>query len=165
MRDPNFERAVVLLCQYSLEGALGLVINRDGGPSLEVVLEGLSLEAGPDARGQTWWGGPVDRNTGFVIWRGRVSDDEGWSLGEIAVSPSMERLHQLVASGTPFHLCLGYAGWAPRQLDEEIAQGSWLYADIDPSLVFDTPLPDRYDSALALLGLKADSVWMLPVNE
>lgn len=166
MRDPNFERTVVLLCQHNDEGALGLVINRAGVVAIEEVLEGMELGPGGRAGVPTWWGGPVGRETGFVIWRGDVPRDEGWTLaGEIAVSPSVDRLTSLIQSGQPFFLCLGYAGWSPEQLEREIERGSWLYSDPDPSVVFEIPLDARYDTALALLGLKSDTVWMQPVDE
>lgn len=166
MRDPNFQRTVVLLCQHNEEGALGVVINRAGSVAVEEVLEGMSLARGRFSATPTWWGGPVGRDTGFVIWRGAVSGEEGWTLaGEIAVSPSVDRLTALVEQGEAFHLCLGYAGWSATQLDQEIARGSWLYSDPDPSVVFDVPLDARYDLALALLGLKADAVWMQPIDE
>lgn len=166
MRDPYFERTVVLLCQHTDEGALGLVINKDGPVPVGAVLKSLSLEPGADADAPTWWGGPVGRSTGFVVWRGQVAPDEGWTLaGEIAVSPSVERLGRLVEERARFNLCLGYAGWSPEQLEDEIARGSWLYADPDAAVVFDTPPPLRYDRALGLLGLKPDRVWMQPINE
>lgn len=156
----------MLLCQHNEEGALGLVINRAGLVAVEEVLEGLELGRGRHAGTPTWWGGPVGRDTGFVIWRGEVSPEEGWTVaGEIAISPSVDRLSALVRGGERFHLCLGYAGWSPEQLDQEIARGSWLYSDPDPSVVFDVPIDARYDLALALLGLKSDSVWMQPVDE
>lgn len=166
MRDPNFERTVVLLCQHTDEGALGLVINREGAVPVADVLEGMKLGNRVSDDELTWWGGPVGRGTGFVIWRGQVPKDEGWTLGgEIAVSPSVDRLTRLLDGGSPFHLCLGYAGWSPEQLDLEIARGAWLYTDPDPALIFEVPQALRYDRALALLGLKAETVWMLPIDE
>lgn len=166
MRDPYFERTVVLLCQHNDDGALGLVINKDGPVPVGAVLRSMELELAEDHDAPTWWGGPVGRSTGFVVWRGQVPSDEGWTLaGEIAVSPSVDRLTRLVEQRTPFHLCLGYAGWSPEQLEDEIARGSWLYADPDAGLIFDTPPPLRYDRALGLLGLRPERVWMQPINE
>ena len=133
MRDPYFERAVVLLCQHNDDGALGLVINKDGPVPIGAVLRSMSMSRGSENDAPTWWGGPVGPSTGFVIWRGQVHSDEGWTLaGEIAVSPSVDRLTRLVDEGTPFHLCLGYSGWSPEQLEDEIAHGSWLYASAAP---------------------------------
>jgi putative transcriptional regulator len=167
MKDHWFEQAVVLLCQFSSEGALGLVVNKDGPVSIGDVVERLDLQV-PTSRGlgQTWWGGPVETGAGFVVWRGRVEGDEGWNVGDdVAVSPSAECLGRLLTGGSAFHLCLGYAGWAPGQLDHEIQTGSWLFADLDSSILFDTPLPQRWDRALGLLGLSRDTVWMKPVDE
>ncbi len=171
MRDPNFERTVVAVCQHDANGALGLVINRDGPVPLSAVVARMSLEdtgliQAPHLSGPTWWGGPVGSSTGFVLWRGVAGSSEGWNVGDdIAVSPSAARLGKLVASGEPFRLCLGYAGWGPGQLGFEISLGTWLYADIDADILFDTPVEERYERALALLGLRPELVWMRPINE
>jgi len=166
MHDRFFEKAVVLLCQHDENGALGLIINRDGNVSLDEVLARLELSPATRGEAPTWWGGPVGTATGFVIWRGIVDPDEGWNLGhEVAVSPSAHWLGELIKGKRPFNLCLGYAGWGPGQLDGEIESGSWLFADIDPTIVFDTPLPERWTQALLLLGLTPQTVWMTPVDE
>ena len=73
MKDRWFEQAVVLLCQFNSEGALGLVVNKDGPVSIGDVVERLELGiAATRALGRTWWGGPVETGAGFVVWRGRV---------------------------------------------------------------------------------------------
>lgn len=166
LHDPWFDRTVVLLCQHDEEGALGLVINRDGPVTVGEVLERLEVESGDVADQPTLWGGPVGAGSGFVLWRGQARDDEGWTVpGDVAVSPSAERLASLAREGQRFQLALGYSGWGPGQLDAEIERGSWLVADCDPDLVFDTPLDQRYERALAQLGLTASSVWMDPIRE
>ena len=166
MKDPHFERAVVLLCQHDDDGAIGLVINRETPIPMGDVMRGMKLPVPPHADAPIWWGGPVSHRTGFVLWRGQADDDEGWTLGgDVAVSPSADRLLRLLDMGVHFQLCLGYAGWAAAQLDAEIERGSWLFADIDSDIVFDTPLPERYTRALGLLGLTPQTVWMQPVNE
>jgi putative transcriptional regulator len=165
MRDPNFSRSVVLICQHDEEGAIGLIINRPGPVSMEDVISRLDLPGPSAARGHTWWGGPVGQETGFVIWRGNANPDEGWNLGDqVAVSPSAEQLGALVAEGQLFHLCLGYAGWGPGQLDYEVSGGSWVFADIEPIIIFETPLEDRYDAALASIGLTAATLSMQPID-
>jgi putative transcriptional regulator len=165
MRDPNFERTVVLLCQHDGEGAIGLVINRDGPIPVGAVLQRLNMLSGRGGDTPTWWGGPVGPGTGFVLWRGHEDVEEGWSLGGVMVSPSAERLRQLVEARDRFHLCLGYAGWGPGQLDTEISSGSWIYTEVDPALVFEVPQPERYREALASLGLTPETVWMTPIDE
>ncbi len=165
MRDPNFEHAVVLICEHNDSGAFGLIINRDGPVSIGAVLERMDLGEPLDGDAPTWWGGPVGPGTGFVIWRGPSDADEGWLIGDgVSVSPSADRLRRLVQEKAVFHLCLGYAGWGAGQLDEEIETGSWLYCDMDPDVLFEVPLADRYDRALALLGLTAGMVLMRPAE-
>ena len=165
MQDPNFARAVVLVCQHDEEGAIGLIINRPGPVSMEEVIARLELTGPAAERGPTWWGGPVGQETGFVIWRGESNPDEGWTVGEdVAVSPSADQLGILVAQGERFHLCLGYAGWGPGQLDQEIRTGSWIYTDVDASIVFEMPIEARYSAALAQLGLSAATLNMQAIE-
>jgi putative transcriptional regulator len=170
MRDPWFERALVLLCQHNDEGAIGLIINKKGGVDLQEVIERLSEDHGEfgtlqNTSQRTWWGGPVGEGAGFVIFNGTVEDGEGWNIGAVAVSPSLERLAELIREGTGFELCLGYAGWGPGQLADEIKTGSWLAVDIDPDIVFDTPPEQRYEKALAQIGLTPETIWMTPIDE
>lgn len=166
MRDPHFEKTVVLICQYDEEGALGVVINREGPVSIGAVTREVNVAPPPDADAMAWWGGPVGAGTCFVLWQGQASGAEGWNITEgIAVSQSLERLEQLVQLGTPFHITIGYSGWSAAQLDAEIECGSWLYVEADPKIIFETPVEERYDRALLLLGLTASMVWMQPIDE
>ncbi|MFT5682943.1 MAG: putative transcriptional regulator [Myxococcota bacterium] len=166
MRDPYFEKTVVLICQYDEDGALGIVINREGPVSIGAVTREVNVATPRDDDAMTWWGGPVGTGTCFVLWRGSASEAEGWNLpGDIAVSQSLERLERLVQLGSDFHVTIGYAGWSAEQLDAEIERGSWLYTEADPAIIFDTPLEQRYDRALLLLGLTSSMVWMQPINE
>lgn len=165
LRDPNFAKTVVLMCQHDEDGALGIIINRGGQVSIGAVTEQLALAQPSSADDATWWGGPVGQGTGFVIWKGSAPDDEGWNPGGgVAVSASVEQLEQLVDADAEFHLALGYAGWGPGQLDTEIEEGSWLYVDVDPAIVFEAPMNERWPRALAMLGLRPDLVWMPPAE-
>lgn len=163
LRDPNFQRTVVLLVQHDAKGALGLVVNRESTVRLGDVVEALDALAPIRANQALLWGGPVERNVGFVIFRG-VSP-EGWQVGEIGISASSTRLAELATGSQPFHLCLGYAGWGPGQLDREVEDGSWVSVDSGADLLFDVPVRDRYDLAMARNGLNADLLWMHPVHE
>lgn len=164
LRDPNFQRTVVLLVHHDEQGALGLIVNRSSAVRLGDVVEHLDEVAPGRANRPVLAGGPVDRAVGFVVFRGRAP--EGWTVGDaIAVSASSERLSALVASGAEFLLCLGYAGWGPGQLDREYEEGSWVHLDASADLVFEVGLDERYDRALARLGLSADTLWMNPVSE
>lgn len=166
MEDPFFAKAVVLLCQTDESGAMGVVINRETGMTVAEVLRQMDLPESERSESLVLWGGPVGESAGFVVFRGLLANGEGWQLSqEVAVSPSRELLQAALAGDAPFHLCLGYAGWAAAQLEQEIASGSWLFAELDPSIIFDVPVSMRYDRALALLGLGEHELWMHPVDE
>jgi putative transcriptional regulator len=168
MRDPFFERTLVLLWHHDDEGAAGVVVNREAPETIPEILvpgpEGVDLD--PFSSTHVAWGGPVQGQAGTVIFRGAVADDLGWNLEcGLAVSHSMDILVRLLENREHFLLCLGYAGWGAGQLDDEIVKGGWLWTDADPALVLDVPSDERYDRALATLGLTATSVWMQPIDE
>jgi putative transcriptional regulator len=170
MHDPWFERALILVCQHNDEGAIGIIINKQGDVAVQEVIERLAEDHDEFSDLQydtqlTWWGGPVGQGAGFVLFRGCVEDGEGWNVEGVAVSPSLDRLSALIREGKQFELCLGYAGWGPGQLSDEIKSGSWLAVDIDPEIVFDTPAEERYEKALAQIGLTPETVWMTPIDE
>lgn len=166
MRDPNFTGTVVLVCHHDEGGALGVVVNRVTNIRVRDLLVQLDMTTDQPDEQLVLWGGPVDQSTGFVVFRGGVEDESGWNLPDhVAVSPSRQLLMSLVDGDTPYQLCLGYAGWGPGQLDEEIQTGSWLYTEIDARLLFDADMGDRYDKALATLGLRPEQIWMLPIDE
>lgn len=145
--DPNFDHTVVLLARHDEKGALGWIVNGKAlgrvGELLRasnLVSDGSALPAdGPFAR-EARRGGPVQTHTGWLLYRreraalaGEI--DVGSDLG---VTGDLDALAAVVKSGErDFRLLLGYAGWSPSQLEEEIAQGAWLPADVDADLVFD----------------------------
>jgi putative transcriptional regulator len=167
MRDGNFAGTVVLLWHYDSEGAMGAVINQATRISVSDVCEQLGLDSSSDAETRAvLMGGPVEQNTGFVVYQGTAPDAAGWNpSSSVAVTTSIERLEELIQRDAPYLLLLGYAGWAPGQLDQEIETGSWLYTEITDDLVFDQPLEERYEHALASLGLRSHMVWMQPIDE
>lgn len=166
MRDRHFERTVVLVWHYDADGAIGVVVNRPVEHRLEDVLE---IEGDLDLVSSdvpVVWGGPVESRSGTVVTRGPLGPNEGIQLPSgIAVTHSQDALVRLLVDRAPLMLCLGYAGWSPGQLDREIELGGWLCTDCDPAIVFDTPPEERYDKALATLGLTPTTVWMLPISE
>ncbi|MCB9663385.1 MAG: YqgE/AlgH family protein [Alphaproteobacteria bacterium] len=166
LKDPHFARAVVLLWHHDEEGAIGVVVNRPLDRTLPDVLElpgDIDLSWYADTH--VTWGGPVEMGSGTVVTPQAVPDDEGWNVDGIGVSRSMDVLVSLLEAREPLLLCLGYAGWGPGQLDDELQAGGWLWTDLDPKLVFETPHDQKYDRALATLGLTAAMVWMSPVSE
>lgn len=165
MRDPHFERAVILVWHHDEDGAIGVIINR---MTEHLIPEVVAVEADLHAYEETLvgWGGPVETGTGTVITVGHVDEDDGWNLSDgLAVTRSQETLTALIVAHAPLLLLLGYAGWAAGQLDKEIAEGAWLWTELSKRIVFDAPAEERYDLALASLGLKSHDVWMKPVSE
>jgi len=160
MNCPFFHDAVVLLVEHGEEGALGFVVNRPTQTPVTSLIEGLEDEdLAEHLTGEVWVGGPVAPETGWVIFdptSGDTTEVECVTLCErVAVSASRSFLERLTEGEGPerFALLLGYAGWGPDQLDDEIRDGSWIFVDLDPALVFDVPPEHRWRTALATLGI------------
>ncbi len=169
MRDPYFEHTVVLVWHHDADGAVGVVVNRVIDETLAHIFDDPPADIDSTSLEDTHiaWGGPVEGGVGTVVVRGHVPDSSGHNLsGDLGVTHSMEVLMELMRSReSPFLLCLGYAGWGPGQLEAELTAGGWLWTDCDASLVFDVAPEDRYDRALASLGLTRTTVWMQPIDE
>ena len=166
MKDPYFEETLIVLCQYSEEGALGVIINRMSNLSLNDILRQIELP-NVEKEKSVLWGGPVKNGVCFVVFEGSITPTDGWSIqSQIAISPSLELLKQRITNNQPFDLIIGYSGWGPGQLENEITKGSWLYADdINLSILLSSPIEQRYDKALQQLGLSKTTVWMTPIDE
>ena len=156
MQDPRFDHTVVCLCAHSSEGAMGLIVNRPlAGMEFDELLRQLSIEpVPPQRRIRMVSGGPVEGGRGFVLH----SDD--WSTeGSLPVMPgltltaSLDILKAVAGGGGPKAcvLALGYAGWAPGQLEDEIQRNAWLSVPADESLVFGDDTSRTWDAALAKL--------------
>lgn len=167
MQDPYFERTLVLVWHYDEDGAIGVVINRTLQHSLPDVLElDSDIDLSPYDDVPVAWGGPVESGSGTVVTLAAIKDDEGWNLPNgIGITRSQDALMRLLEEREPIILCLGYAGWGAGQLDKEIELGGWLWTDCDADIVFGVPAEERYDRALATLGLDANAVWMPPISE
>jgi len=160
LADPNFWRSVVLLGVHSdKDGAFGLVINRMLDINLREILAELGEEAVDGELPDVFAGGPVEPSHGFVLFeRGeyKVDDDDIKISDSLVVSGSTETLTRLAhgSQGNRFFLLLGYSGWHPGQLEQEIEDNSWVVAPLDTSIVFDVPVEDRWAAALRSLGIE-----------
>lgn len=155
MADPNFARTVILLCDYTSDGAFGLVVNRQmTEPAYLMVKTEPPVPVDPDLR--LWIGGPVDPQRTWVL----MNEAQGPEDEQREVAPgvllsvshdlTMRLLQEPPTSRT--RLLVGYAGWGPGQLDQEIASSSWLALDVDPSLIFNVPPDEMWETALRRLG-------------
>ena len=162
MVDGNFAGTVVYMCEHNDKGALGLVINRPIDINLKHLFEkvDLSLDRSDLAERPVYLGGPVQTERGFVLHE-RL-DDEGGHYnstlkieGGLEMTTSRDVLEALSNGAGPrkVFITLGYSGWTAGQLEEEISRNGWLNVDADPQIIFDTPVEQRYDKALSLLGI------------
>lgn len=158
MADPRFSHGVIYVCAHSTEGAMGLVVNRPlVRPDFDQLLRQLEIVPVPPARRiRLCEGGPVDNGRGFVLhtsdWTGEGSMDVD---GKLALTASLDVLKVIAGGGGPRKglLALGYAGWGPGQLDDEIRQNTWLSAPADEDLLFDGGHDTKWRRALAKLKI------------
>lgn len=159
--DPRFERAVILVCAHDAAHAMGLVLNRElDRLKLGDVLDQLSLPCPASRRREAvMLGGPVQRERGFVLHTNDFRASDGSTLtppGGLWCTPTREALEALSRDdGAPrrSRLALGYAGWGPGQLEQELRQNVWLTCPADEALVFDTPPAGLWAAALGRLGV------------
>ena len=139
LRDPNFERAVVLMVEHSAQGALGLVLTQTIEHPCAAVTEGFGLEWPGGAGAQLLKGGPVEPQS---LW---MLHPDGWCFDEtmrvadgIAVSRSREALERMCNAGEAnLRMLVGYAGWGPGQLEQEISTGAWIVGPVSVQAVFE----------------------------
>ncbi|AYM97481.1 putative transcriptional regulator [Acidovorax sp. 62] len=172
LEDESFARSVVYLCEHSERGALGLIINKPSDITLKGLFDKVDLSLRRDDLTQTpvFQGGPVQTERGFVLHEpmlagSEANDESAYASsmaipGGLAMTTSKDVLEALSTGAGPRRVLvtLGYSSWGEGQLESELAENAWLTVGADLSVIFDTPVPERYDRALGLLGLQA---WML----
>ena len=153
--DPHFHRTVVLVLQHGAEGARGLVLNRPTRVTLQDVARGTSLAVSPRlSRQVVYFGGPVEPQCGYVL-HDRASLVEKHALAPgLYLSETKNALGQLLGEGAgTLRFFLGYAGWGPRQLEREVAQGTWLFTEASPARVLHSDAETLWDEVLRQMGV------------
>ena len=172
LEDEAFARSVVYLCEHSARGALGLVINKPSDINLRHLFDKVELPLGRDDLAGTpvFQGGPVQTERGFVLHEAvfAAADMPSESVyastmtipGGLEMTTSKDVLEALSTGAGPRKVLvsLGYSAWGEGQLESELAENSWLTVGADLAVIFDTPVDERYEKALSLLGLQS---WML----
>lgn len=164
LKDPNFAGSLVLMAEHHGEGALGFVVNRPGTVTVGEVLASVDakLHAQAAAAGRTedpvLVGGPVQPERLWILFRpGPTAPEEGAVTlgGGVALGGSRELLESLVRAREPgpYLLLLGYAGWAPLQVEREVAAGAWVPMPLAEDLVFQVGMARRWETAVRRLGL------------
>jgi putative transcriptional regulator len=164
MDDANFGRSLVYLCAHSDQGAMGLIINKPAPlMSFSDLLDETKIQIeNPDDHSDVLGttvrlGGPVEQYRGFVLHSAEYSGDET-SLRvdqDYTLSVTLDALRDIALGKGPRHMlvALGYSGWSPGQLENEMQRNGWLYCDPDPELVFSPDLDSKYKRALAKIGV------------
>ncbi|MFC3690750.1 YqgE/AlgH family protein [Chenggangzhangella methanolivorans] len=166
MEDDRFARTVIYVCAHSSEGAMGIVVNKpaphisfpDLLVQLDVITEGeeIRLPDGAEAI-QVLRGGPVESGRGFVLHSADfMIEDSTLPIDDgICLTATLDILKAIARGDGPQSaiLALGYAGWAPGQLETEIQANGWLNVPADRSLVFDGEPDSKYERALAKIGI------------
>jgi putative transcriptional regulator len=172
LEDETFGRSVVYLCEHNPQGALGLIINKPSELSLKRLFDKVDLPLHrPDLSGaRVFQGGPMQTERGFVLHDSRISvgprtEEPAYAStllipGGLEMTTSRDVLEALSNGFGPRRVLvsLGYSAWGEGQLESELGENTWLTVGADLDVIFETPVEQRYDRALGLLGLQA---WML----
>ena len=166
--DAAFARSVISMCEHSDRGALGLVINKPSEINLQGLFDkvDLPLRRGDLTDSPVFQGGPVQTERGFVLHECMLAGSESVYAstmtipGGLEMTTSKDVLEALSSGAGPrkVFVSLGYSAWGQGQLESEISDNSWLTVEADLAVIFDTPVEQRYDKALLLLGVQS---WML----
>jgi len=162
LRDPNFARTVVLLCEHGEAGSMGIVINRPSEVTLGDAIQGLE-----DAPSEPLFvGGPVQPNAVLILHRGAVVPDAREVADDIAIGGDETDLLALLRTprSAAVRVYSGYAGWGAGQLDGELAEGSWLIGTAQAPLVFDCDPASVWSAAVRTLGPKFAYLIDLPLD-
>jgi putative transcriptional regulator len=156
--DSYFNKTVTYICEHNAEGAMGLIINLPINVTLNELLTQIDQDkiAAPELDQQVLTGGPVSQDRGFVLH----STQSGWKsslalTADVMITTSKDILMALGTAQAPekYMVTLGYAGWGPGQLEEEIKANSWLLTPADGDIIFNTPIEQRWKKATEKLGI------------
>lgn len=163
LHDPNFYHSVTYICEHNEEGAMGIIINRPLDIRLGDVLNHMAIERKNTAAisGLIYLGGPVQPERGFVLHEPLGKWDSMLAVtNSIGVTTSRDILMAINEGEGPSRslVALGYAGWGAGQLEQEMANNAWLSVPADSSIIFDTPIEQRWQAAAAALGIDLNNL-------
>ncbi len=161
LQDPVFSRTVTYLCEHNDDGAMGLILNRPVDISLQQLLVALTIKdegftLAPATNNQVLFGGPVNSDRGFVLHSAGSTFASSHQLtDEIALTTSKDVLEALGTLDQPqrYLVTLGYSGWSPGQLEQELRDNVWLTIPAEPELLFEVPQAQLWQQAVSRLGI------------
>lgn len=168
LEDEAFYKSVIYMCEHTERGALGLMINKPSDINVKGLFDKVELPLRREDLVQipVFQGGPVQTERGFVLHESMMPGHEAvyastMSIpGGLEMTTSKDVLEALSTGAGPrrVFVSLGYSAWGEGQLESELLDNSWLTVAADVNVIFDTPVEERYDKALMLLGLQS---WMI----
>lgn len=158
MVDPHFSKSLTFVCEHNDQGALGIVVNRPIDMSLNSLLEQVGITGAAGSLGSLpiHFGGPVQTDRGFVLHTPLGQWQSTLAVGtDIGLTTSKDILQAASRGEAPRQMLvtLGYAGWAPGQLEHELANNAWLTVLASAEVLFDLPAEERLAAAMSLLGV------------
>ncbi len=158
LMDVNFAEAVTYVCEHDDKGSFGIIINQQSEITLNEVMGQMHI---PFSNEQTenrcvYFGGPVQANRGFILHRPTGNWDSSLIVNDnVALTTSRDILEAIANDQGPEDniIALGYAGWGPGQLEQELADNAWLSCPADQQIIFETPVEKRWQAAADLLGV------------
>ena len=154
LRDPNFRQTVILLCEHGPDGALGVVVNRQTEINITEVLPQVPILEGQHHK--VFSGGPVQKNNLLILYRTpEGAQDSHHVFNGIYLGGNMKALEDLVQDPSSlgnFRAFMGYSGWAPGQLENEMRTGSWLTVPADSTTMFEKDHSHLWGNILRSLG-------------
>jgi putative transcriptional regulator len=163
IEDPRFERTVLYLCAHDEDAAMGLAVNRPvEGLTVFELLDRLGVKSEIQAPSDlVLLGGPLERERGFVLHTDDFNSPESTlavadGVALTATRDALDAMASAVKRPRKSLLALGYAGWGPGQLEQELRDNVWLICDADEGLLFDEDHDHKWTRALAKLGITAD---------
>ena len=153
-QDDRFDKTVIYMCAHSKDGAMGIMINKPI-PNVDKVLSKFELK-NISPKPNIYLGGPVDLNKGFVIHKNDYETNGTQEIsGTVSLTSNLKIVNDILDGNGPekFRLALGYSGWGPGQLEDELKQGDWLILPANQSLIFNTPDEIMWKTACQKLGI------------
>ncbi len=156
LADPRFSQSVTYICEHNQGGAMGLVINQPASISYSELFSQLQLNDNYGDNSPLLIGGPVQKERGFVLH----SSEKQWAStqpvsDDVYITGSKDILEDIAQNNGPNEslIALGYAGWDAGQLEEEIAQNSWLTVPAEKQIIFNTPISERWHCSAKQIGV------------
>ena len=158
LMDENFNQAVTYICEHDENGTFGIIINRESEITLDDVMQQMNIlyHPGQAKNEAVFTGGPVQINRGFILHRPTGNWDSSLIVNDsVALTTSRDILEAIADNKGPDDtiIALGYAGWGPGQLEQEMAANTWLSCPAEEQIIFNTAVEDRWQAAADLIGV------------